>query len=64
MKMFLILAALGFACFLVISCSDKPPSTVGQAGQTDSEKKPAAVATVEQTQAQTQAPASDLDRDG
>lgn len=27
MKMFLILAALGFACFLIIACSEKPPAT-------------------------------------
>jgi hypothetical protein len=27
MKMFLILAALGFACFLIIACSEKLPAT-------------------------------------
>ena len=59
MKRFMILAATVFACFLVIACSDKPPTTVGQAGQGDSEKKQAAVATDEQAEAQTQAqPAS------
>jgi hypothetical protein len=60
MKTFMIFVALGFACYLVIGCSDKPPATVGQAGQTDSEKNPAAVATADQSEAQTQAqPASD-----
>ena len=52
MKMFMILAALGVACFLVIACSDKPPSTIGEAGKTDSEIKPAPVAQVEQSEAQ------------
>ena len=55
MKTFVICAALGLVCFLVIACSDKPPSTVGQAGQTDSEKEQASVATVEQSEGQTQA---------
>ncbi len=60
MKTFMILAALGFACFLVIACTDKPPTTVGQAEQGDSAKEPGAVATTEQSEAQLQAqPTSD-----
>ncbi len=40
MKMFLILAALGFACFLVIACSEKPPATMGQAEQSETKASP------------------------
>ena len=40
MKMFLILAALGFACFLVIACSEKPPATMGQVEQSETKASP------------------------
>lgn len=40
MKTFIIIAALGFACFLIIACSEKPPATVGQAEQTETEAAP------------------------
>jgi hypothetical protein len=35
MKTFMIFAALGFACFLIIACSEKPPTAVGQVEQTE-----------------------------
>lgn len=35
MKTFMIFAALGFACFLIIACSEKPPTPVGQVEQTE-----------------------------
>ena len=35
MKIFMILAALGFACFLTIACSEKQPATIGQADQAE-----------------------------
>ena len=37
MKTFVILAALGFACFLIIACSEKQPATMGQVEQTETE---------------------------
>ena len=35
MKTFMILAALGFACFLIIACSEKQSTTMGQADQNE-----------------------------
>jgi len=40
MKTFMIFAALGLACFLIIACSEKPPATMGQAEQTQTEASP------------------------
>ena len=40
MKTFFILAALGFACFLVIACSEKPPATMGQVEQSETKASP------------------------
>ena len=37
MKTFVIFAALGFACFLIIACSEKQPATMGQAEKTETE---------------------------
>lgn len=35
MKAFLIFTALGFACFLIIACSEKQPATIGQGEQSE-----------------------------
>ena len=53
MKLFKIMTILGFACLLVIGCSEKPSTTIGQAEQSDSEKKTVPIANVEETEAQT-----------
>ena len=42
MKTFMILAALGFACFLILACSEKPPATMGQSEQNETKASPAA----------------------
>ena len=70
MKLFKILTILGFACLFVIGCSEKPPTTLGEAEQTDSEKKTAPIAQVEETEAQaplqvaTSAPIESAEIDG
>lgn len=56
MKLLKILAVLGLACLLVMACSEKPPSTIGQAEQTDSEKNPIPIAKAEETEAQASPP--------
>jgi hypothetical protein len=38
MNLLKILAILGFACLFVLACSEKSPTKMGQAEQTDSEK--------------------------
>ena len=35
MKAFFIFTALGFACFLIIACSEKQPATIGQGEQSE-----------------------------
>jgi hypothetical protein len=47
MKMFMILAALGFACFLIIACSEKQPATIGQADQTETQAAPQVAASAQ-----------------
>ncbi len=46
MKAFLIFAALGFACFLIIACSEKQPATMGQGEQTETKAPPRVAAAV------------------
>ena len=50
MKMFRIVMVLGAACLFVFACSETPSTTIGQADQTDSEKKTSPTAQVEQTE--------------
>ncbi|MBR9985813.1 MAG: hypothetical protein KFF68_07880 [Desulfosarcina sp.] len=37
MKTFMIVVALGLACFLIVACSEKPPATMGQAEKSGTE---------------------------
>jgi hypothetical protein len=57
MKLIKKLTVLGFACLLVMACTEKQPATIGQTDQTDLEKKPAPMAQVGQSDAENQ-PAS------
>jgi len=40
MKTFMIFAALGFACYLIIACSEKQPATMGQVEQSETKASP------------------------
>ena len=47
MKTFLIFAALGFVCFLVIGCSEKQPATIGKVEQTETKASPQVAASAQ-----------------